>query len=1206
MNFNKLNVITGWAMGLIATIVYALTLEPTMPFWDCGEFISSVYKLEVGHPPGAPLFMLIGRVFSAFVEPSTVPVMINFLSALCSGLTIVFLFWTITHMAKKFLPEGAKEPNGGQLWAILGSGILGALVYTFSDTFWFSAVEAEVYAMSSLFTAVVFWAILKWESEVNEGGELRWLVLIGYLMGLSIGVHLLNLLAIPAICLVYYFKKYEYSLKGLIATGAISLFLLFMINTGVIIWFVQIAGFFERTFVNSFGMPFNIGGLFYLLLVVALISLGLVITHKRNMVLSNTLILGLTMAILGYTTFATVIIRSNANPPMDENNPENLFALLSYLNREQYGDRPLMFGQYFNTPQDIEDPYRDGGDVWVKSYSVREDNTRNKLILSSRDRFTAEQYVQSHPEEKLILIEEYIESGEKKGSVPNYDKDFCGYFPRMHSNQGNHVKDYKEWSNYQNWNTEKGQEKVKNSEQAIDQSEAALNYYAQTNKMPRGMEDQEPRTLLKSLDRMREKMIPTAAEDFRFFTSYQVGHMYLRYFLWNFVGRQNDRQGHGEFTEGNWLSGVSIIDEERLGNRDTISDNERNNAGFNTLFYLPLILGLIGLVFQLIKQQKDFWVVGLLFVLTGFAIIVYLNQTPQQPRERDYAFAGSFYAFTIWIGLAVYALYHAATRFTFQNLTKLASMTVGGSVIIMFAERLATGSNGFGYSLLFMSIVATALFALMVGIGKAIQGESMSKAAAALLICLVTPTLMAYQNWDDHSRANRKTGLAMAINYLQSLQPNAIIFTNGDNDTFPLWYAQEVEGIRTDVRVVNLSLLNTDWYIDQMKRQAYDGAPVPIKMPEQKYRQGTRDVLFVDPNRETKGFMPLSEAMKVALDDSKTIDNGKNNIAYLPSSKFSLKVDSTVVESYRKYLNEGDSLVSEIQFSLTDAGGRPRSYITKANLAVLDLINNMDWNRPVYFAVTTGGDSYMGLEAYFQLEGLAYRLTPIKHAKNPNPNIDGGVSSELMYENMMNKFEWGNMDKEKIYMDENNRRMTTNLRLQFGHLTDQLIAEGKLEQAREVIQRSLDVMPERNVPYEQPQIMWQIIDMMYEAEYDEKALELSKRMLELNNQEIAFYHSLDESHQKLIEKDISMRVQINDRLTTLALTNAPDNAEFKTLDEEVKTQLEEFQLPSYQEYLDQEKKMEEMKKKQDSLVKANNAMRSTSVSLEGPSGIVKK
>jgi len=1206
MNFNKLNVITGWAMGLIATVVYALTLEPTMPFWDCGEFISSVYKLEVGHPPGAPLFMLIGRVFSAFVDPATVPVMINFLSALCSGLTIVFLFWTITHMAKKFLPEGSKEPNSGQLWAILGSGILGAMAYTFSDTFWFSAVEAEVYAMSSLFTAVVFWAILKWESEVDEGGELRWLVLIGYLMGLSIGVHLLNLLAIPAICLVYYFKRYNYSLQGLLATGIISLFLLFLINTGVIIWFVQLAGFFERTFVNSFGLPFNSGALFYLLMVVALIAGGLLVTHKRNLVLANTLILGITMAILGYTTFATVIIRSNANPPMDENNPENLFALLSYLNREQYGDRPLVFGQYFNTPQDLEDPYRDGGDVWVKSYSVRESNTKNKLVLSSRDKFSAEQYITAHPDEQLTLVEEYIESGEKKGSVPNYDKDFCGYFPRMHSNQANHIRDYKEWSNYQNWNSEKGQEKVKNAEEAIEQSEGALNYYTQTNKMPRGFEDQDPRSLLKSLDRMREKMIPTAGEDFRFFTSYQVGHMYWRYFMWNFSGRQNDRQGHGEFTEGNWMSGIKMIDEERVGNLSSITDMEKSNPGYNVYFMLPLILGLIGLIFQMIRSQKDFWVLSLLFVLTGFAIIVYLNQTPQQPRERDYAFAGSFYAFAIWIGLAVYALYYAATQLTFQNVIRIASMTIGGSVIILFAERLATGSNGFGYSLMYMSITATALLALMTVLGKTMQGETPGKAIAVTLICLAAPVLMANQNWNDHTRANRKTGLAMAINYLQSLQPNAIIFTNGDNDTFPLWYAQEVEGIRTDVRVVNLSLLNTDWYIDQMKRQAYDGAPVPFKMPEQKYRQGTRDVMFVDPNRETKGFMPIADAMAVALDDSKTIDNGRNKIAYLPSYKFSLKVDEAIAESYRQFLNEGDSLVTDIQFSLAGEGGRPRSYITKANLAVLDLLNNMDWKRPVYFAVTTGGDAYMGLEQYFQLEGLAYRLTPIKHKKNTNPNIDGGVCSDLMFDNMMNKFQWGNMDKMPIYMDENNRRMTTNLRLQFGHLTEQLIAEGKLDKAREVIQRSLDVMPEYNVPYEQPQIMWQLVDMMYDAEYPEKALELSKRMIEINNQQIEYYHSLDESRRKQIEKDITMRVQINDRLSTLALQNDPENVDFKALDEQIKVQLGEFQLPSYQEYLDQEKEMEALKRKQDSLIKANGAARNSAVSLEGPSGIIKK
>jgi hypothetical protein len=1205
MNYNKLNVIIGWTMGLLATIVYSLTLEPTMPFWDCGEFIASVYKLEVGHPPGAPLFMLIGRVFSAFVAPDTVPVMINFLSALCSGLTIVFLFWTITHMAKKFLPDNASEPTKSQLLAILGSGAIGALAYTFSDTFWFSAVEAEVYAMSSLFTAMVFWAILKWEAVVDETGELRWLILIAYLMGLSIGVHLLNLLAIPAICLVYYFKKYDYSIWGLIKTGIISLFLLFLINTGIIIYFVKFAGWFERVFVNSFGMPFNSGGIFYLLLVISLITFAIIYTNKKGMVMLNTLVLGITVAIIGYTTFATVIIRSNANPPMDENNPENLFALLSYLNREQYGDRPLLFGQYFNTPQDYEQPYKDGADVWVKSFSVREDNGKAKLVLSSRDKFTAEQYITEHPDQKLMLVQEYIESGEKKGSIPNYRREFSGYFPRMHSGQANHVKDYKEWSDYQNWNTEKGKEKVTNAEEAIAQSEYGLNYYGQTGKMPRGMENEDPRNLMRSIDRMRAKMIPSAGEDFRFFTSFQIGHMYLRYFMWNFAGRQNDRQGHGEFTEGNWISGVKIIDEERVGNREQLTEIEKNNPGLNYYYFLPLILGFIGLIFQLLRQPKDFSVVALLFILTGVAIIIYLNQTPQQPRERDYAFAGSFYAFAIWIGLSVYALYYAATTWSWKNLGTMAAMTVGGSALILLVERIATGGSSFGYSLAFMSVVACAMFAIMLLAGSFFKGEKPTNAILAGLIALATPVLMGYYNYDDHNRAGRKTGIAMAINYLESLQPNAIIFTNGDNDTFPLWYAQEVEGIRTDVRVVNLSLLNTDWYIDQMKRKAYLSDPVPLLMPEHKYRQGTRDVMYVDPNRETKDFMPVADVMKVALDDSKFIDNGRSKIAYVPTYKMSLKVDNAAAEQFRQYLHEGDSLVNELKFELLDGRGKPRGFITKANLAVLDLLNNIDWNRPVYFAVTTGGDAYMGLESYFQLEGLAYRLTPIKHKKSENPNLDGGVATETMYNNMMNKFQWGNMDNRQLYMDENNRRMTTNLRLQFSHLAQQLIDEGKLDSAKAVLHKSLDVMPENNVPYEQPQIMWQVVNQLYDAGDKERGIALTKRLIELNNQSLEYYHSLDTRHQALIESDIVMRVQINDRLAAIAKQNSPDDPEIQAIADEVAKQREEFELPSYEDYLKQEEEMKRMKKTQDSIMQLQRKQ-AGAVSLEGPSGIVRR
>ncbi len=1185
MQFSKINVITGWALAIVSTIVYILTLEPTMPFWDCGEFISSVYKLEVGHPPGAPFFMLVGRLFSAGADPSNVAYMINLLSAVCSGLTIMFLFWTITHFAKKFISVDESKYSAGQIAAVIGSGLIGGLVYTFSDTFWFSAVEAEVYAMSSLFTAVVFWAILKWESSTDQGGDLRWIIFIFYLMGLSIGVHLLNLLAIPAICFVYYFKKHEVTKWGIVLTGILSLLILGAFQMGIIIYFVKLAGYFELLFVNSFNLPFNSGAITYAVLVVALLTFGIWYSHRAGKAWINTALLSIAVAIIGYTTFATVIVRSQANPPMDENNPENLFALLSYLSREQYGDRPLLHGNYFNTPTDLEKPYLDGAPVYVKSFSVIENGKRDKRVISCRTEYEAQQYIATHSDQSLRLEQEYVESGEKKASIPNYRSEFSGWFPRMHSSQDSHIAEYKEWSNYQDYNTERGREKVTANEQQIALYEYALNYYSKSGgQLPKEIEETDIRSVIKKLDRYYEKMVPSKSEELQFFSNYQIGWMYLRYFMWNFAGRQNDNQSHGEFQNGNWISGIDAIDEERIGNREQLTDMEKSNKGANKYYYLPLILGLIGLVFQLVYKPKDFFVITLLFLLTGAAIVVYLNQTPLQPRERDYAFAGSFYAFTIWIGLSVFALYHAIVSLTHKQLSTIASMSIGGAGIVAAVEFVASDTNAFGLSLLLIAFVATALMALMLVIGKALQGDSILKGIIPVALAFPVVIILCSANWDDHSRANRRTGIAMAINYLQSLQQDAIIFTNGDNDTFPLWYAQEVEGIRTDVRVVNLSLLNTDWYIDQMKRRAYDGAPVPFKMPEQKYRQGTRDVLFLDPDNQTKDFMPVSEAMTYALDDAKFKENGKSKIAYLPTYKFSMPVDAAAKERFRPYLNEGDSLVDQITWQLVNANGRPKTYITKAQLMVLDLLSNMDWNRPVYFAVTTGGDAYMGLEEYFQLEGLAYRLTPIKHKRNSNPNLDGGVASQIMYENMMTKFQWGNMDRTDIpiNMDENNRRMTTNLRLQFNHLAEQLIAEGKLDLAQNVLKKSLEVMPEKNVPYEQPQIMWQVADMLYQAGDSTAALDLSKRLFDIAKQEVAFYNSLDPERQGAIERDVRTQVQIIDRLAIMASEFKPNDPSVLEMNESVTKFLEEFGVPSYREMLKQEKMREEMMRQQDS------------------------
>ena len=1017
ISFQRANIILGWFMFLAATAVYMMTLEPTMPFWDCGEFIASAYKLEVGHPPGAPLFMLIARLFSAFVGVENVPYAINSLSAVSSGATIMFLFWTITHLAKKMVDkDGDKNDNKNLI--IFAAGLIGAFAYTFSDTFWFSAVEGEVYAMSSLFTAVVFWAILKWESEADEPSNLRWIILIAYLMGLSIGVHLLNLLAIPAICFVYYFKKNTFSWKGVAITSGVALGLLFLMQTVILIWSIQIAAWFERFFTNTLGMPFNTGVFFYALILIGGLVALIIYSKKRGWVAVNTLTWSVAVALIGYTTFATIVIRSQADTPMNENKPNNFFALVSYMNREQYGDRPLLRGQYFNTPQVRNKPYLDGNEVYVKSYSVREDNNKNKLVISFKNRFEAEQYVSNNTDQKLMVKEEYLETGEKKATEPNYAQTHV--FPRMYSSQGSHIQQYKIWAE------------------------------------------------LKDL-----KRTPTFGENMGYFFSYQVNWMYWRYFMWNFAGRQNDTQGHGDFVDGNWKTGIGFYDEARLGNQEAVPELSKNNKANNSYYMIPLLIGLLGLVYQLLRHRNDFIVVGLLFVLTGFAIVVYLNQTPLQPRERDYAYAGSFYAFAIWIGLGVTAIY-------------------------------------FWLKLMLKNVPSTAL------------------AGIAFLVSLVAPVLMAAQGWDDHDRSDRRTGIDMARNYLNSLQPNAIIFTNGDNDTFPLWYAQEVEGVRTDVRVVNLSLLNTDWYIDQMKRRQYESAPVPFSIPEFKYRQGTRDLIVL--NSDT-ALTPLEEALAYCLDDAKIQDFGYKKFSVMPNYQFSYAVSKENQAKFSQYVGVNDSLVSTMSFALMDDDGEnPRQFITKAQLMVMDLIVHNNWERPIYFAVTTGSEAYMGLEPYFQLEGLAYRLTPIYHTDFDRDNMAGGVASELMYDNVMNKFQWGNIDTKDIYLDENNRRMVTNLRMQMNNLAEQFIIENKMDKAAAVLNKSLTALPEKNAPYDQPQIMWQTAELLFKAGDLQTATKLAERVFELNNQMLDYYESLTKAEQKTIERKMQMSAFVNEEL----------------------------------------------------------------------------
>jgi hypothetical protein len=1074
MNYKKLNIITGWLVFLIATWTYVATVEPTASFWDCGEFLATANKLEVGHPPGAPLFMMIGRVASAFVPVEKVPLAINTLSALCSSFTILFLFWTITHMAHKLVVRGKEELTTGGLIAILGSGVVGALAYTWSDTFWFSAVEAEVYSMSSLFTALTFWAILKWENVAHEAHSTRWLILICFLLGLGIGVQLLALLCIPPIAMVYYFKRYEATPRGMISAFLISAVILGTIQAVIIPGVAKLAGKFELVFVNDFGLPFNTGNLFYFVALCTLIVLGLRWTQRTGRVIANTVILGVTVILIGYSSYAMTVIRSLANPPIDENNPENVFNLVSYLNREQYGDRPLLIGQFWDSP--YADEREDGNPVYTAVYQIKKGE---RVVRNEYDGWNAKHFVEQNPGH--TIDHSYVITDARKGTEVVYEPEFTMVFPRMYSSQRNHVDAYKEWSDFQG--------------------------------RPMRTTDREgkPTVIYK----------PTFTENMRFFFNYQLGWMYWRYFLWNFAGRQNDIQGHGNIIDGNWLSGVDLIDEQRLGSQDQLPSSMRQNKGYNKFFLLPLLFGIIGLVFQLVRNPKDWTVTMLLFFFTGIAIVIYLNQYPYQPRERDYAYVGSFYAFAIWIGLGVLALYEAARSITQKEL----SMAVGAAAGLGLLKYVVEwdGDHSMSYSILYMALLGGAGLGLFHLLGKVMKNSTVH-ATLATALGLVVPAVMVADGWDDHDRSTRMPARDLAADYLESCAPNAILFTNGDNDTFPLWYAQEVEGIRTDVRVVNLSLLNTDWYVDQMRRKAYESEPLPITMDPGKYRQGTRDVVALIP--QGKGYRDLKEMMAFVTNDRNMqvlFQRGVKD-AYFPTDMFSLAADSAAVFGSGT-LQPGDTTwVPRVNWKID------RQVLLKNHLIVLDMLANNNWQRPVYFAVTTGPDSYINLQDHFQLEGLTYRLVPA-YTPNRNPNLNGRVATDVMYDNVMNKFKWGNMETEgDIYLDENILRMTTNLRLQLSSLAEALIAEGRKDEARNVLDLSLAKMPERNVPLDR--IMLPTVEAYYAVGDKEKANALSERLFTIMEENMNYYLSLDKKFAERLQDDMAITHAVMGRLTT--------------------------------------------------------------------------
>ena len=912
MKYKLLNNLFGWIVFAIAAFTYISTIEPTGSFWDCGEFIATAHKLEVGHPPGAPTFLMLARVFILMAGDNAqqFPIMVNILSALMSAFTILFLFWTITHLARKIV-IGSGEETMEKVIAVLGAGTVGALAYTFSDSFWFSAVEGEVYASSSFFTAIVFWLILKWESVADEKHSFRWLILIAYLMGLSIGVHLLNLLTIPALAFVYYFKRNQnITARGVLSTFAVGVAILALIQYGIIQGVITLAGSFDLLFVNSFGMPFGSGIFFYGLLIIGGIVWGLIYTKKKNLPVWNTAILCTAFILIGYSSFAQIVIRSNANTPLDENNPENVFNFISYLKREQYGDRPLFYGQNYNAR--VVDQ-KEGAKTWAK----------------------------------VPGVDKYVEGPSR--IEPIYDPSKTTLFPRMWSSQQNHIAEYKKWA------------EIKGDKN------------------------------------------PSLGDNMKFFFVYQLGEMYWRYFMWNFVGRQNDLQGPGGITKGNWMSGIKFIDEMRLGPQDKLPESMTSNKAHNLLYFLPFLLGLIGLIYQFNRANLDGWIVFLLFFMTGIAIVIYLNGTPLQPRERDYAYAASYYAYAIWIGLGVLALY--------EGLRKKAP----GAISAIFATA----------------------------------------------ICLVVPVVMAKAEWNDHDRSNRFTSRDFAVDYLESCAKNAILFTNGDNDTFPLWYAQEVEGVRTDVRVVNLSLLNTDWYIDQLKRKYYDSEAINISWSQDKYILGNRDYIpyydrgLKDPVelKELVDFMGSDEA------NAKARTQNGESINYYPTRKVKITVDSAAVMANGVVaVKDANKIVKTMEVELSG------SYLMKNDLMILNILANNNWKRPIYFATTVGSDNYLNLQPYFQLEGLTYRIVPILTPSTNEMSI-GRVQTDTMYNNMMNKFVWGNMNDERIYLDENNIRMTTNIRINFSRLAEQLLVEGKKDSAIKVLDRCVEVTPDKTIPY---------------------------------------------------------------------------------------------------------------------------------------------
>ncbi|MDY4410463.1 MAG: DUF2723 domain-containing protein [Prevotella sp.] len=1003
--YKLVDTILGWVAFAIAAFTYCSTIEPTASFWDCPEFITTGYKLEIGHPPGAPFFMLTANLFSHFAsDPSQVARMVNTMSALLSATTILFLFWTITHLTRKLIVKDWDSLTLGKTIAIEASGMVGALIYTWSDTFWFSAVEGEVYAYSSAFTAIVFWLILKWEDHADEPHADRWLVLIFYMTGLSIGVHLLNLLCLPAIVLVYCYRRFpNIELKGSLIALLISFVIVAAVLYGVVPGIVTVGGWFELFFVNTLGLPFNTGLIIYIACLVAatiwaiyesyidqnktrenvafLLAFGLIgipfygyglsaliigiivlavtafllnrkkVVNKKPVYLvtarfKNTALLCMLMLMIGYSSYALIVIRSVANPPMDQNSPEDIFTLGSYLSRDQYGDRPLFYGQAYTSQVALDNDGQmcrprmlQGAPVYSRKEKASKNEKDSYFVVTHKNKYV---YAQNM------------------------------FFPRMYDSS--HAQDYESWMG--------------------------------------GVEGTQV-----PYDRCGENIMvkmPTQLENIKFFLSYQCNFMYWRYFMWNFCGRQNQIQGNGELEHGNWITGISFLDNARLGDQSKLPDDLKNDKGHNVFYGLPLILGLIGLFWQAFRGRRgirQFWVVFFLFFMTGLAIVIYLNQTPVQARERDYAYAGSFYAFAIWCGLGVAA-------------------------IIDLLKKYLKVSN----------VAVTAIVSLL---------------------CLLVPIQMVSQTWDDHDRSGRYTCRDFGRNYLMTLQDKGdpIIFTNGDNDTFPLWYNQETEGVRTDARVCNLSYLKTDWYIDQMKRPAYNSPAVPISWPRLDYCSGTNEYVEVQPSLKQQVldfYKQNPDAAKAQFGDNpfelknimKYWVRAKGDMHVIPTDTVYVTIDKDAVRKSGMMM-ASDSIPDRMVISLA---GKTALY--KNDLMMLEMISQCNWTRPLYVAITVGEENFMNLGDNFVQEGLANRITPFTTNKPGAKNFD----TDKTYNNMMFRYRYGGLDKPGLYIDETVMRMCYTHRRLFGQLALHLIAEQKNDKARKVLAKAARELPTYNIP----------------------------------------------------------------------------------------------------------------------------------------------